>query len=113
LQVKQKVKGAVTICSISGEIPIDTVEDLKKKFKKLVTDKTRKVILNFKDLDYIDSAGLASLIQFSKDLKGIQGAVFFSNLSPKIISLFAITKLENAFPIYETEEAAVSDFYGY
>ena len=113
MQVRQKVKDAVTICFIRGEITIDTVEDLKRTFKKVIADKTRKVLLNFKDVDYIDSAGLASLIQFSRDLKGIQGAVFFCDLSPKIISLFAITKLENAFPIYETEEAALHDFYGY
>ena len=113
MQVKQKPKGDVAVCKISGEINIDTAPELQKIFKKILLEKTRKILLNFKELDYIDSSGLACLIQFSKDLKGKQGAVFFSELSPTVRSLFAITKLESAFNIYDTQEEALRNFDGY
>ena len=113
MQVKQIEKENVVICCISQEINIDTVSDLKKMFKDLIDKNARKVLLNFKKLDYIDSSGLACLIKFSKDLKRIQGIMFLSDLSPKVRSLFAITKLESAFKLYDTEEEALKDFYGY
>ncbi len=113
MQIKQKTKDAVEICCVIGEININTVAELKRVFKKLIAAKSRKALLNFKDLDYIDSTGLACLIQFSKDLKKMQGVVFLSDLSPKVSSLFAITKLSDAFRIYETEEKAIEDSLGY
>jgi anti-sigma B factor antagonist len=96
MQVKLKEKEGIVSCYISEEINIDTVADLKDVFKKIICDNSRKVILNFKDLDYIDSSGLACLIQFSQDLRNIQGALFLSDVSPKVRSIFAITKLEKA-----------------
>ena len=87
--------------------------DNKIILKKIIFDKQRKVLLNLKDVEYIDSSGFAFLIQFSEELKSRQGVVFFSNLSPKIRSLFAITKLDSVFKLYETEQEALKDFYGY
>jgi len=105
-------KDDITICYINGEINIENLARLEEVFRDFIKQKARKVLLNFDKLDYIDSAGLACLIEFSKDLKNIQGVVFLSNLSPKVRSLFAITKLESAFRLYETEEDALKDFYG-
>ena len=113
MQVKQTQKEDAVICAIIGEINIDTVDRLKTIFEKLTSAKSRKVIFNFEKLEYIDSAGFACLIRFSQDIKNIQGILSFSNLSPKIRSLFAITKLESIFKIYETEEEAIEDSYGY
>ena len=113
MQVKQKEKDGVVICNISGEINIDNADDLQKIFKKIILDKARKVLLDFKSLDYIDSAGFACLIQFSRELKEADAVLFLSGLSPKVGSLFAITKLENAFKIYDTEEDALQDSCGY
>lgn len=113
MQVKEKEKDDVLICYITGEINLDNVDELQKVFKKIISAKTRKVLLDFKGLDYIDSAGFAALIQFSRDLKAAQGVLFLSGLSPKIRSLFAITKLETAFKIYENEEGALEDSCGY
>ena len=86
--------------------------NLKIVFKELVRNNRRKVLLDFSALEYIDSAGLASLIDLAKGLKTIQGNVFLANLSPKVRSLFGITKLEKMFKIYETQEQAMQDFYG-
>ena len=113
MQVNQKEKDGVIICYIIGEINIDTVSQLERTFKKLINSKSRKVLLNFSSVDYIDSLGMSTLIGFLKNLKNIQGVVFLSNLSPKIRSLFTITKCEKIFKIYDAEENALKGFCGY
>lgn len=113
MHIKQKEKEGVVLCYIKGEISIDTVPQLQQVFKRLVDNKARKILLNFSEVSHIDSSGLASLVKFSRNLKDIHGVVFLSNLSPKIKTIFGITKLVNMFKIYETEEEALSDFYGY
>lgn len=113
MQVRQKVKNDVVVCYLAGEVNIDTVSDLKKVFKELIEANHRKILLNFSDVEYMDSAGLASLIDLSKSLKNIQGIVFLCSLSPKLMSVFGITRLDKMFKIYETENEALQDFYGY
>ena len=113
MQISRKEKEGVAICYITGEISIDTAPQLKNTFKRLIDNKSRKVLLNFSSVDYIDSIGMATLIKLLKNLKSIQGVVFLSNLSPKIRSIFSITKCEKVFKIYDTEENALKDFYGY
>ena len=113
MQVNQKEKDGVIICYIIGEINIDTVSQLEKTFKKIINNKSRKVLLNFSSVDYIDSLGMSTLIGFLKNLKNIQGVVFLSDLSPKIRSLFTITKCEKIFKIYDAEENALKGFCGY
>lgn len=110
MQIKQREKDGVVICSIEGEVNIDTVADVKIVFKELVQKGTRKVLLDFAYLEYIDSAGLASLIDLAKGLKAIQGSVYLANLSPKVRSLFGITKLEKMFKIYDSCDKALEDF---
>lgn len=113
LRTKLKERDGVAVCSVSGEVTIDTVPELKKTFKKIIDNKTRKVLLGLAAVDYIDSSGLASLIEFSRNLKTIQGIVFMSELSPKVSSIFSITKLDKIFRIFDTEEEALKNFYGY
>lgn len=113
MKTRLKQEDNMVICYVSGEINIESISELRDVFKKIISDGMRRVILNFRHLDYIDSAGLASLIEFSKELKNIQGVLFLSDLSPKVSSLLAITKLESVFKIYETEDEALKDSYGY
>jgi anti-anti-sigma factor len=113
MQIRIKEEEGVAIFRISGEINIDTAGELKKSFKKIINNKTRKVLLNFEAVDYIDSSGLASLIDLSKDLKSIQGIVFMSNISPKVSSILSITKLDKIFKIFDSQEEALKNFYGY
>jgi anti-anti-sigma factor len=113
MHITQKEKNGVSVFYLRGEISIDTVPRLKEAFKDTIGKKSRKVLLNFEEVGYIDSLGIATLIEFSKNLKAIEGVVFLSDLSPKVRTIFGIVKLEKMFKIYETEEEALKEFYGY
>lgn len=113
MKVSQREKDDVVICDISGEINIDTVSGLKGVFKDILDKNHRKVLLNFDAVEYIDSLGIASLVELAKALSQAQGVMFLSNLSPNIRPIFGITKLERVFHIYDTEEEALRGFHGY
>ena len=113
MKVSQREKDDVIICSISGEINIDTVAELKTVFRGILDKNRRKLLLNFDQVEYIDSLGIASLVELAKALNESQGVMFLSNLSPNIRPIFGITKLERIFHIYDTEEEALRGFHGY
>ena len=113
MKASQREKDDVVICDIAGEINIDTVMQLKSLFKDILEKNHRKVLLNFDQVEYIDSLGIASLVELAKALSETEGVMFLSNLSPNIRPIFGITKLERIFHIYDTEVEALRAFHGY
>ena len=108
MHIKEENKNGISICCIAGEIDINTSPQMKKFFDKLVANKKDKIVINFKDVTYVDSSGLATLIEILKGLRTYGGRLKLSNLSTKVKNLFEITKLEKLFDIIPEEEEAVN-----
>ena len=107
MQIKQEQKNDILVCYVIGEIDINTSPQVKKAFDKIIGDKKEKIIVNLKDVSYVDSSGLATLVEILKGLRTYGGKLKLTNLSTKIKSLFEITKLEKLFDIVPEEEEAV------
>ena len=110
MSVKTETKNGLMICRVEGDIDINTSPDIKKAFEKIVTKKEPKVVVNLSKVTYVDSSGLATLVEILKNMRSYGGRLKLTNLSPKIRSLFEITKLEKLFDITAEEEEAVSAF---
>jgi anti-sigma B factor antagonist len=95
---------------VSGEVDINSSPDIKKTLDKVISSKKKKILVNFKDVVYIDSSGLATLVEFLKNIKAYGGRLKISNLSPKVKSLFEMTRLEKLFDIAQDETEAVQSF---
>ncbi|MCP4653013.1 MAG: anti-sigma factor antagonist [Candidatus Omnitrophica bacterium] len=108
--ISKEVTGNITICKIDGEINIDNSYELRKTFEDLTKEGSRKVIVNFSALNYIDSSGLATLIEMFQRLKKIDGALRICSLNDKVKSVFEITKLNTLFPVYDSLESAQEGF---
>ena len=67
----------------------------------------QSVIIDFKNLELIDSAGLTVLIHIRRKLTETKGSLKFCNIGEKINNLLQITRLHRVFDIYDTEEAAL------
>ena len=110
MPIRLENKNNLTVCHIDGEIDINSSPGIKKAFDKLIAKKEPKVVVNFSKVSYVDSSGLAALVEVLKNMRQYGGRLRLTNLSPKIKSLFEITKLEKLFDIVAEEEEAVSTF---
>lgn len=108
--VKTEIKNDLTICYVDGEIDINSSPDVKKSFDKLIARKTPKIVVDFSKVTYVDSSGLATMVEILKNMKAYGGRLRLTSLSPKIKSLFEITKLERLFDIVADAEEAISTF---
>lgn len=107
MAIKTENKNGTTVCYVEGEIDINTSPDIKKNFEKILSKKTPSMVINFSKVTYVDSSGLATLVEILKDMRTYGGKMKLSNLSPKIKSLFEITKLEKLFEIIADEKDAL------
>ena len=110
MAIKTQDKNGLIICYMEGEIDINTSPDIKKNFEKILSKKAPKMVINFSKVTYVDSSGLATLVEILKGMRTYGGKLRLSNLSPKIKSLFEITKLEKLFEIMADEAEAITDF---
>lgn len=110
MKVTTALKGDVLVASVDGEIDINTSPQVKKAFDKVIKEKQKKILINLEKAAYIDSSGLATLVEILKNFRNYGGKLVLCNLSSKVKSLFEITKLEKLFNIVNREEDALTSF---
>jgi len=110
MQISERKDNDIVIYSIKGDIDINSSPQVRESFEKLVNEKAMKIVINLAEVSYIDSSGLATLVEMLKKTRGYGGKIRLSNLAAKVRSLFEITKLEKLFDIYDTEEQVCADF---
>ena len=110
MAVRIDPRQGLTVCHIDGEIDINSSPAIKKSFDKLISQKTPKIVINLSKVTYVDSSGLATLVEVLKNMRSYGGRMRLACMSSKIKSLFEITKLEKLFEILADEETAILNF---
>ena len=110
MKIREEKRNDAVVCFLEGEININNSPELRKAFDGLIAKSEKKVIIDFSAVTYIDSSGLATLIEMFQRLKKIGGRLRFSNMDQKIKNVFEITKLHKLFEIFDTQELALKDF---
>ena len=69
-----------------------------------------KVVLNLREVNYVDSGGLGTLVSLYTSARNAGGAVKLANLSRRVGDLLQLTKLVTIFEVFDDEEAAAKSF---
>ncbi len=111
LRATHRDAGEVTVVDFSGRITLgDGSALLRKMIRGLLDDQRKKILLNFADVDYIDSAGIGELVSGYTAVKGRGGDLKLLHLTKKVRDLLQITKLYTVFDVYTDESTALRSF---
>lgn len=111
MDIKERVVGGVSILDLSGKIVLGEGDvQVKERIKDLLGDGQRRILLNLADVNYIDSAGLGTLIGSYTTAKRDGGSLKLVNLTKRIQDLLAITKLITVFETFDSEAEALASF---
>lgn len=83
----------------NGEIDIYTSPSFKNKALNSYMEKKTDIIIDGKNLDYIDSTGLGALISILKAIEEDEHKIHLINIKANIKKLFDITELDKLFII--------------
>ena len=83
---------------------------VREKVKSLISEGKRQIVLDMKNIDYIDSSGLGALVAAHLSAKTQGAAMRLCNLGRKFSKVLQLTKLMTVFQVYSTEAAAVASF---
>ncbi len=110
MKISQDRISDVVICVPEGEVNISNSPELRKRFDELINKSEKKVLVDFSAISYIDSSGLATLIELYQRLKKIGGRMRFCSMEEKVRNTFEITKLNKLFEIFPGRQEALRDF---
>ena len=110
MKIEEQRHNDVVVCLPEGEININNSPQLRKAFDDIIKRNEKKILVDFSKISYIDSSGLATLIEMHQRLKKIGGKLRFSGMDQKVKNVFEITKLHKLFEIFDTQETALRDF---
>ncbi len=102
--------GECTVCKIEGEINLNTSPELRKAFDNFVRNNVKKIVVDFSGVPYVDSSGLATLIELLQRLKKVGGALRICCVPEKVKNVFEITKLHKLFDIFDDQASALENF---
>jgi anti-sigma B factor antagonist len=104
--ISVRESGAVPVVDVKGEVDLGTSPDLRRALFDLLGKKP-KLALNLREVRYIDSSGIATLIEVLKSAQGLQKEFVLFGLSPAVQNAFRLTHVNRIFRIVETEEQAL------
>ena len=103
----RQVSGA-TIVDVTGDITLYNSPDVRRVLLELLREKrVARVIVNMKLVRYIDSAGVASLVEGLKVSRDMKSRFGLYGLSPTAREVFELTRLIKIFEVHESEEEAL------
>jgi len=69
-----------------------------------------KFLISFENVEHLSSAALGTLITINNRIRQKGGQLRLANIDPQIKEVFAITKLDKLFQIYDNVSAAEASF---
>jgi anti-sigma B factor antagonist len=97
------------ILDIDGDIDLAHSSELRRAVLiEFCETRTEKVILNMSGVRYMDSSGVASLVEGLKASRDMGSRFILFGLSPIVQEVLQISRLLKIFEIYDTEEKALS-----
>ena len=107
MEVENRRRQDKTIVDVSGDVDMRTSKKLQNMLRELVKRKTSPIIINLEEVSYMDSSGLATLIECLQGVRTYAGEMLLYGLSENLQEVFKVLKLDNLFSMLLTEEEAL------
>jgi anti-sigma B factor antagonist len=100
---------SATIVDVSGDIDLSNSPEVRKALLREVRDnRAPRVVLNLSEVRYIDSSGVASLVEGLKASRDIGSRFMLVGLSGPAREVLQLSRLVKVFEIYDTEVEALA-----
>jgi anti-sigma B factor antagonist len=102
------VAGESAVLALSGEVDVAAGPAVREGLLKLTSSGVRHVVVDLRQVDFLDSVGLGVLVAASRRLRDAEhpGSLRLVCTNQRVIRLFAVTGLLGLFPVHASVEQA-------
>jgi anti-sigma B factor antagonist len=95
----ETLENGVTLIHLEGEIDLNHSPKLRAFFQGKIREKCPSLLLDFANVSYIDSSGLATLVEYYQGSRAYDGKIVLRALSARVKSGFDLVRLSEIFTI--------------
>ena len=118
LEYKIRQTREVTILDLSGRISVGEAlafgpgsgTVLSDVIRDLTSKGHRKILLNLKDVKYIDSSGMGDVMRSFTGLQRLGGELRLLSPAPRVLEVLQVTRLHKVLKIEDDEVSAIQAF---
>jgi anti-sigma B factor antagonist len=96
------------VLPLKGEIDLHVSPTVTASLNAMIERKPERMVIDLSDVSYIDSAGLAALIQAMQEVEAYGGKFRLAGLQETVRSIFEISRLDQVFQIFPDTDAALA-----
>jgi anti-sigma B factor antagonist len=93
---------------VTGEIDVFTASQLRETVVDLIANSVSHVIADLRGVEFLDSTGLGAIVGGHKRLRTIDGSLILTASPDRILRLFRITGLDQAFSLQASVPEAIA-----
>lgn len=109
MDISTRQAGNATVVDVTGDITLYNSPEVRRVLMDLLKEKHRpRVIVNMLNVKYIDSAGVASLVEGLKVSRDLKSSFALYGLSRTAREVLELTRLIKVFEVYNNEEEALT-----
>lgn len=111
--ITSQTAGEILIVGFTDSKILDSqrIEQVGRELQEITAQALhKKFLLNFRGVSFMSSAMITKLVMLNKSCKAQGIALKFCEVSPNVLEVFKITKLNKLFDIQEGEEKAMASF---
>ena len=94
----------VKILAPSGILNAVKGNELRREITNLTSTGVDIVLIDLKDVNFIDSSGLGALVSAMQAVKQANGQLFICSVSDQVKMLFELTKMNRVLKIFATRD---------
>jgi anti-sigma B factor antagonist len=99
----------ITIFDISGDIDFASSPEVRQSvLREIQESRASRVMMNLSEVRYIDSSGVASLVEGLKASRDLGSRFILFGLSTSAQEVLQLSRLIKVFEVYDNEEQAVA-----
>ena len=111
MDIKMENTEGITVLYIREDrLDANNSEELKVELRRFFEDGTKDLIIDLKEIHFIDSSGLGVLVSGYKNASILHGSLKLSNLQSQVKSMFELTRLHRVFDIFTTVDDALQSY---
>ena len=81
MEVRVEDRNAAKVVLVKGDVDMGSSRKLREVLKDLTSKKTKRIVIHLKDMPYIDSSGLATLVECFRETQKYKGELRIAELT--------------------------------
>jgi len=108
LEVHAAQKDEARVLYINGFINAHTVQDFEKSIQSVLAEKNYRILINCKELEYINSSGLGVLMGVIEEIQDNDGFLYLSDMNETVFNIFDTLGFTHLFKVFDAEMEALN-----